>query len=88
MAGTWSGAGCRDKQGKFVPVSQCTRRRPKAKGQKPLGGTTVKMKKGETICKKGRLLHRFKGGKKDGRVNFIKGRCRGSGRKFTRIKAR
>jgi len=45
----------------------------------------MKMKKGETICKKGRLIHRYKGGKKDGRVNFIKGKCSGSGRKFKRI---
>ena len=46
----------------------------------------MKMKKGDTICSKGRLIHRYKGGKKDGRTNFIKGKCRGSGRKFRRIK--
>lgn len=30
MSGLW-GAGCRDKEGKFVPVPQCTGRRPKAR---------------------------------------------------------
>lgn len=75
---TLTGAGCRDNQGKFVPVSQCTGRRPTR--QKPLGGSSaVKMKIGDTMCVNGRKLRRFKKG-----VRFIKGKCTGRKRILTR----
>lgn len=70
-----TGAGCRDKEGKFVPVSQCTGRRPT--GQKSLGGTSVatKMKMGEIRCIRGRRLRRTRAG-----ARFIKGTCTGRNR--------
>lgn len=79
MAGyTLTGAGCRDSQGQFVPVSQCTGRRRKAKSQKSLGGTSgMKMKKGSCKCirikgsTKGRKLCRLMNGK----VRYRKGQC-------------
>jgi hypothetical protein len=81
---TLSGEGCRDSQGKFVPVSQCTGKRPKPKGQKPLGGTSgMKMKIGDVMCVNGRKLKRTRKG-----VRFIKGKCTGRKRILKRVRGR
>ena len=82
MAGyTLTVAGCRDSEGKFVPVSQCTGRRRKTKGQKPLGGTlSMKMKIGDVMCSKGRKFKRTRKG-----VRIIPGKCTGKKRILSRV---
>lgn len=80
---TLSRAGCRDSQGVFVPVTQCTGKRRKVKSQNPLGGIPMKMKIGDVMCNKGRLLKRTRKG-----VRYIKGKCTGKKRILTRVGTR